>query len=53
MSRLGAAVQLDQADEAVRGEEHRADLVRYEKAKGSELVRMRDLKPFTIPIQRH
>jgi MerR family transcriptional regulator/heat shock protein HspR len=40
--------------EALEGkrEQVRADLVRYEKAKGSELVRMRDLKPFTIPIQR-
>ena len=33
-------------------EEVRADIVRYEKAKGSELVRVKDVKPFTIPIER-
>jgi len=40
--------------EALEGEREqvRADLVRYEKAKGSELVRARDVKPFMIPIQR-
>ena len=46
-------MQFDQADEVACGEEHRADLVRYERVKGSELVRARDVKPFTIPIQRH
>ncbi len=30
----------------------RADIVRYERAKGSELVRVRDVKPFEIPIER-
>ena len=33
-------------------EQVRADIVRYEEAKGSELVRVKDVKPFTIPIQR-
>ena len=33
-------------------EEVRADIVRYEKAKGSALVRVKDVKPFTIPIER-
>jgi MerR family transcriptional regulator/heat shock protein HspR len=37
--------------EGVR-EEVRADIVRYEKAKGSALVRVKDVKPFTIPIER-
>ena len=37
--------------EGVR-EEVRADIVRYEKAKGSELVRIKDVKPFSIPIER-
>ena len=30
----------------------KADIVRYEGAKGAALVRPKDLKPFTIPIQR-
>ncbi|MGI8728543.1 MAG: heat shock protein transcriptional repressor HspR [Solirubrobacteraceae bacterium] len=40
--------------EALEGkrEQVRADLVRYEKAKGSELVRTKDIKPYTIPIRR-
>src|SRR5215211_2231741 len=33
-------------------EQVRADIVRYEGARGSELVRARDLKPLTIPIER-
>jgi MerR family transcriptional regulator/heat shock protein HspR len=32
--------------------EGRADNVGYEKAKGSALVRVKDVKPFTIPIER-
>jgi MerR family transcriptional regulator, heat shock protein HspR len=35
-----------------RREQVRADIVRYEHAKGSELVRAKDVKPFTIPIER-
>ena len=46
------ALQAEIAALEGKREQVRADLVRYEKAKGSELVRMRDLKPFTIPIQR-
>jgi len=34
-----------------RREQVRADIVRYEKGTGSELVRARDVKPFTIPIE--
>ena len=30
----------------------RADLVRYERAKGSDLVRVKDVKPFSIRIER-
>jgi len=30
----------------------RADLVRYERAAGSELVRVKDVKPFSIRIER-
>jgi MerR family transcriptional regulator/heat shock protein HspR len=33
-----------------RREQVRADLVRYEGGTGSELVRAKDAKPFTIPI---
>ena len=33
-------------------EQVRADIVRYERAKGAELVRVKDVKPFTIPIER-
>ena len=29
----------------------RADLVRYQRGTGSELVRAKDVKPFTIPIE--
>lgn len=35
-----------------RREQVRADLVRYEKGTGSALVRTKDIKPFTIPIDR-
>jgi len=31
-------------------EQVRADIVHYEKAKGADLVRVKDVKPFTIPI---
>ena len=33
-----------------RRDEVRADIVRYEEGTGSELVRAKDVKPFTIPI---
>ncbi len=33
-------------------DEVRADIVRYEGAKSSALVRAKDIKPFTIPIER-
>jgi MerR family transcriptional regulator/heat shock protein HspR len=35
-----------------RREEVRADIVRYEAGAGSALVRVKDVKPFTIPIER-
>ena len=35
-----------------RREEVKAEIVRYEGAKGATLVRSKDIKPFTIPIQR-
>jgi MerR family transcriptional regulator/heat shock protein HspR len=35
-----------------RREEVRADIVRYEAGTGSALVRVKDVKPFTIPIER-
>jgi MerR family transcriptional regulator/heat shock protein HspR len=35
-----------------RREEVKAEIVRYEGAKGAALVRPKDIKPFTIPIQR-
>lgn len=34
-----------------RREQVRADLVRYEKGTGSALVRAKDVRPFTIPIE--
>ena len=40
-------VALEGKREAVR-----ADLVRYERAKGSDLVRVKDVKPFSIRIER-
>ncbi|MBW3608223.1 MAG: MerR family transcriptional regulator [Actinobacteria bacterium] len=33
-------------------EEVKADIVRYQGAKGAALVRLKDVKPFAIPIQR-
>ncbi len=33
-------------------EQVKAEIVRYEGAKGAALVRTKDIKPFTIPIQR-
>jgi MerR family transcriptional regulator/heat shock protein HspR len=35
-----------------RREEVRAEIVRYEAGAGSALVRVKDVKPFTIPIER-
>ena len=35
-----------------RREEVKAEIVRYEAAKGSALVRAKDIRPYTIPIQR-
>jgi MerR family transcriptional regulator/heat shock protein HspR len=35
-----------------RREEVRADIVRYQAGAGSALVRVKDIKPFTIPIER-
>ena len=35
-----------------RREEVRADIVRYEAGTGSALVRAKDVRPFTIPIDR-
>jgi MerR family transcriptional regulator/heat shock protein HspR len=35
-----------------RREQVRADIVRYEEKKGSALVRVKDVQPFTIPIDR-
>jgi MerR family transcriptional regulator/heat shock protein HspR len=46
--------QLEAEIEALEGrrEQVKAEIVRYEGAKGASLVRPRDIKPFTIPIQR-
>lgn len=46
--------ELEAEIEALEGkrEEVKADIVRYEGAQGVELVRVKDLKPFTISIQR-
>ena len=35
-----------------RREKVKAEIVRYEAAKGSALVRAKDIRPYTIPIQR-
>jgi len=35
-----------------RREQVRAEIVRYEKGTGRELVRAKDVRPFTIPIER-
>lgn len=45
-------LQAEIAELEGRREQVRAEIVRYEGAKGSELVRARDVKPFTIPIER-
>ncbi len=46
--------ELEAEIEALEGrrEQVRADIVRYEKAKGVQLVRSKDVKPFEIPIDR-
>jgi MerR family transcriptional regulator/heat shock protein HspR len=46
--------ELEAEIEALEGkrEQVKAEIVRYEGAKGAALVRGRDIKPFTIPIQR-
>jgi MerR family transcriptional regulator/heat shock protein HspR len=46
--------ELEAEIEALEGkrEQVKAEIVRYEGAKGAALVRARDIKPFTIPIQR-
>ena len=46
--------ELEAEIEALEGkrEEVKADIVRYERAQGVEIVRVKDLKPFAIPIQR-
>jgi MerR family transcriptional regulator, heat shock protein HspR len=45
--------ELEAEIEALEGrrEEVRADIVRYEGGTGSSLVRAKDVKPFTIPIE--
>ena len=45
--------ELEAEIEALEGrrEEVRADIVRYEAGTGSALVRTKDVKPFTIPIE--
>jgi MerR family transcriptional regulator/heat shock protein HspR len=46
--------ELEQEVGALEGrrDEVRAEIVRYEKAAGSEIVRARDARPFTIPVRR-
>ncbi|HEV7808630.1 MAG TPA: helix-turn-helix transcriptional regulator [Solirubrobacteraceae bacterium] len=46
--------ELEAEIEALEGkrEQVKAEIVRYEGAKGAALVRAKDIKPFTIPIQR-
>jgi len=46
--------ELEAEIEALEGrrEQVKAEIVRYEGAKGASLVRPKDIKPFTIPIQR-
>lgn len=53
LERRRAELQAEIAELEGRREQVRADIVRYESGTGSELVRTKDLKPFTIPIQRH
>ena len=45
-------LQAEIAELEGRREQVRADLVRYERGAGSALVRAKDVKPFTIPIDR-
>jgi len=45
-------LQAEIAELEGRREQVRADLVRYEAGTGSALVRAKDIKPFTIPIER-
>jgi len=45
-------LQAEIAELEGRREQVRADLVRYEAGTGSALVRAKDVKPFTIPIER-
>jgi MerR family transcriptional regulator/heat shock protein HspR len=46
--------ELEQDIRALEGkrEEVRSDIVRYQAQAGSALVRVKDVKPFTIPIER-
>jgi MerR family transcriptional regulator/heat shock protein HspR len=46
--------ELEAEIEALEGkrEQVKAEIVRYEGVKGAVLVRAKDIKPFTIPIQR-
>jgi MerR family transcriptional regulator/heat shock protein HspR len=44
-------LQAEIAELEGRREQVRADLVRYEAGTGSALVRAKDIKPFTIPIE--
>ncbi len=45
-------LQAEIAELEGRREQVRADIVRYEGGKGSALVRAKDVKPFTIPIDQ-
>ena len=45
-------LQAEIADLEGRRAQVRADIVRYEQGTGSALVRAKDVKPFTIPIDR-
>ena len=45
-------LQAEIAELEGRREQVRADIVRYEGGTGSALVRAKDVKPFTIPIER-
>ncbi|HEV2785203.1 MAG TPA: helix-turn-helix transcriptional regulator [Solirubrobacteraceae bacterium] len=45
-------LQAEIAELEGRREQVRADIVRYEGSKGSALVRAKDVKPFTIPIDQ-
>ena len=52
LERRREELQAEIAELEGRREQVRADIVRYESGTGSELVRAKDVKPFTIPIQR-